>query len=60
MAKLMIFECPYCGYEREGQADSVIYCGPHVACFGGATYPKVRMVAKPDPAQRSKGGDDDC
>ena len=48
--KLTTFKCSYCGYQREAQEGTVIYCGPHVACLGGATYPKVRMKPKPEKA----------
>lgn len=39
--------CPFCGYTRYVDGDFPVYCGPHVANFGGANYPAVQMREQP-------------
>lgn len=36
--------CPYCKYRIQANAPDPIYCGPHRASVGPATYPRVEMV----------------
>lgn len=45
--------CPYCGHTCQTTSIGAVYCGPHVASFGPATHPAVRMVERPAHGETS-------
>ncbi len=38
--------CPYCGYICQTTSIGAVYCGPHMASFGGNVSPAVQMKEK--------------
>lgn len=46
LSEMRIMICPYCRYSCQSSCLDAVYCGPHLACFGGNIFPSVQMVEK--------------